>query len=55
MNPADGVGADGLKELMALGRFSNVVDIASAVGFLASPAARNITGTGITVDGGMNA
>ncbi|MFV8243382.1 SDR family NAD(P)-dependent oxidoreductase [Mycolicibacterium fortuitum] len=55
MNPADGVGADGLKELMALGRFSNVVDIASAVGFLASSAARNITGTGIAVDGGMNA
>ena len=55
MNPADGAGADGLRELMALGRFSNVVDIASAVGFLASPAARNITGTGITVDSGMNA
>ncbi|RUP26547.1 MAG: SDR family oxidoreductase [Mycolicibacterium sp.] len=55
MNPADGASADGLRELMALGRFSNVVDIASAVGFLASPAARNITGTGITVDGGMNA
>lgn len=55
MNPADGVGADGLKELMAIRRFSDVVDIASAVGFLVSPAARNITGTGITVDGGMNA
>lgn len=55
MNPADGAGAEGLKELMALGHFASVDDIASAVGFLASPAARNITGTSITVDGGMNA
>ncbi|MGB8403172.1 MAG: SDR family oxidoreductase [Mycobacterium sp.] len=55
MNPADGAGAEGLKELMALGHFADVDDIASAVGFLASPLARHITGTSITVDGGMNA
>jgi 3-oxoacyl-[acyl-carrier protein] reductase len=55
MNPAEGAGAEGLKELMALGYFADVDDIASAVGFLASPLARHITGTSITVDGGMNA
>ncbi|MUL48242.1 SDR family oxidoreductase [Mycobacterium sp. CBMA293] len=55
MNPADGVGADELRALMALGRYASVDDIASAVAFLVSPAARNITGTGITVDSGMNA
>lgn len=55
MNPAEGAGADRFKELTALGRFASVDDIASAVGFLASPAARHITGAGITVDGGMNA
>lgn len=55
MNPADSAGADGLTGLMALGRYSRVGDIASAVGFLVGPTAGNITGTGITVDGGMNA
>lgn len=55
MNPADGAGADELRRLLALGRFASVDDIASAVAFLASPAARNITGAGITVDSGMNA
>jgi len=55
MNPADGASADGLKALMALGRYARVDDIASAVAFLVSPAARSITGTGIVVDGGMNA
>ncbi|WP_067967782.1 SDR family NAD(P)-dependent oxidoreductase [Mycolicibacter icosiumassiliensis] len=55
MNPADSAGADGLTGLMALGRYARVGDIASAVGFLVGPTAGNITGTGITVDGGMNA
>ncbi|UVO13683.1 SDR family oxidoreductase [Mycobacterium sp. SVM_VP21] len=55
MNPADSAGADGLTALTALGRYSRVGDIASAVGFLVGPTAGNITGTGITVDGGMNA
>lgn len=55
MNPADRAGADGLTGLMALGRYARVGDIASAVGFLVGPTAENITGTGITVDGGMNA
>lgn len=55
MNPANGAGADGLRALMALGRYATTDDISSAVAFLVSPAARNITGTGLTVDGGMNA
>ena len=55
MNPADSAGADGLTALTALGRYSRVGDIASPVGFLVGPTAGNITGTGITVAGGMNA
>ncbi|MGY2048132.1 SDR family NAD(P)-dependent oxidoreductase [Methylobacterium sp. JK268] len=55
MNPADGERADGQRAGMALGRYGTAEDVAAAVAFLASPAARQITGTGITVDGGMNA
>ena len=39
---------------MPLGRFSEPRDIAAAVTFLATPAARQITGTILTVDGGLN-
>jgi NAD(P)-dependent dehydrogenase (short-subunit alcohol dehydrogenase family) len=31
-----------------------VEDIAGLVAYLASPESRNITGTGITIDGGTN-
>jgi len=55
MNPADGAQADAMRAQTALGRYSTVEDIAAAVTFLASPAARQITGTGLTVDGGINA
>lgn len=54
MNPADGESADVQRSLSALGRFGTAQDIAAAVTFLASPAARQITGTSITVDGGTN-
>ena len=54
MNPADGEFADFQRALMPLGRYSEPRDIAAAVAFLASPAARQITGTIITVDGGLN-
>jgi NAD(P)-dependent dehydrogenase (short-subunit alcohol dehydrogenase family) len=37
-----------------LGRFGKADEIAEVVAFLASPAARNITGTTIDVDGGMS-
>ncbi|MGS0892608.1 SDR family oxidoreductase [Burkholderia stagnalis] len=37
----------------ALGRFVAPADTAAAVAFLASPAARHVTGTIVTVDGGL--
>ncbi|WP_033576027.1 3-oxoacyl-ACP reductase family protein [Dickeya chrysanthemi] len=55
MNPADGSHADAQRALIALGQYGKAEDVAAAVAFLASPAARHITGTGITVDGGANA
>ena len=55
MNPAVGDHADALRALTALGRYNEPEDVAAAVSFLASPAARQITGTAITVDGGLNA
>jgi NAD(P)-dependent dehydrogenase (short-subunit alcohol dehydrogenase family) len=54
MNPADGEFAEFQRALMPLGRYSEPRDIAAAVAFLASPAARQITGTIVTVDGGLN-
>ncbi|ALK32951.1 SDR family NAD(P)-dependent oxidoreductase [Burkholderia plantarii] len=53
MNPADGESADFQRSLTPLGRFAAPADIAAAVVFLASPAARHVTGTIITVDGGL--
>lgn len=55
MNPADGEGAEQQRKLTALGHYGEAQDIAEAVAFLASPAAKQITGTDIVVDGGTNA
>ncbi|MGQ4274489.1 SDR family NAD(P)-dependent oxidoreductase [Terrihabitans sp. B22-R8] len=55
MNPADGPNADGLRALTPLGHFGTPDDIGEAVAFLAGPGARQITGTGLVVDGGVNA
>lgn len=55
MNPADGEGADAQRQFIALGHYGQAQDVAAAVTFLASPAARHITGTGISVDGGTSA
>lgn len=52
MNPANGESSDFQRSLMPLGRYAEPADIAATVVFLASPAARQITGTTITVDGG---
>lgn len=54
MNPADGESADFQRSLVPLGRYGKPEDVAAAVGFLASPAAKQITGTILTVDGGLN-
>ncbi|MEE7449672.1 oxidoreductase [Methylobacterium radiotolerans] len=55
MNPADGAQSDMQRAMTALGHYGTPDDIAASVAFLASPAARQITGTTITVDGGANA
>lgn len=55
MNPATGEQADGQRAMTALGQYGKPEDVAAAVAFLASPGARQITGTGIVVDGGANA
>jgi 3-oxoacyl-[acyl-carrier protein] reductase len=55
MNPADGAQSDIQRAMSALGHYGKPEDIAASVAFLASVAARQITGTTITVDGGANA
>lgn len=55
MNPADGAQADEQRSFTALGHYGEPQDIAEAVAFLASPAAKHITGADIVVDGGTNA
>ncbi|MFE1599474.1 3-oxoacyl-ACP reductase family protein [Methylobacterium sp. ID0610] len=55
MNPADGAQSDMQRAMTALGHYGKPEDVAASVAFLASPAARQITGTTITVDGGANA
>jgi NAD(P)-dependent dehydrogenase (short-subunit alcohol dehydrogenase family) len=52
MNPAQGENAEAQRAMIALGHYGKPEDIGAAVAFLASPAARQITGTGLTVDGG---
>jgi 3-oxoacyl-[acyl-carrier protein] reductase len=52
MNPEDGEFADFQRSLIPLGRYGQPEDVAAAVAFLATPAARQITGTVLTVDGG---
>jgi 3-oxoacyl-[acyl-carrier protein] reductase len=53
MNPADGDFAATLKSMTPLGRYGKPEEIASAVAFLASAEASYITGTTLTVDGGI--
>jgi 3-oxoacyl-[acyl-carrier protein] reductase len=53
MNPADGEYAEFQRVLSPLGRYGEPEDVAAVVAFLASPAAKHITGTIVTVDGGQ--
>ena len=55
MNPANGPNAAGILAHTPLGRYGTPDDVAATVAFLAGPAARQITGTAVTVDGGLNA
>lgn len=55
MNPADGAQSNGVRALPPLGRYGTPEDVTAAVTFLASPAARQITGSVYIVDGGLNA
>ena len=55
MNPADGPGAESQRANIALGRYGTAEDVAAAVAFLAGPGGRHVNGTGLTVDGGLNA
>jgi NAD(P)-dependent dehydrogenase (short-subunit alcohol dehydrogenase family) len=54
MNPSNGDAAEFQRALMPLGRYGEPKDVAAAVAFLASPAARHITGVILNVDGGLN-
>jgi NAD(P)-dependent dehydrogenase (short-subunit alcohol dehydrogenase family) len=53
MNPANGEFSEFQRSLSPLGRYGEPEDVAAAVAFLASPSARHITGTILTVDGGQ--
>lgn len=55
MNPADAPLADFLRSRMALPEYGTGDDIAGLVAFLAGNEGKYITGTTLTIDGGMNA
>src|SRR6202049_4136551 len=55
LNPAAGDWAVPQKAGTALGRYGHVDEVASLVAFVAGPESSYITGSNLTVDGGMNA
>jgi 3-oxoacyl-[acyl-carrier protein] reductase len=55
LNPAAGDWAAPQKAATALDRYGRVDEIAAAVTFIAGPESSYITGSNLTVDGGMNA
>jgi 3-oxoacyl-[acyl-carrier protein] reductase len=55
MNPADGPNAEFQKSLNSLNRFADPSEVAALVAFLAGPEAGFITGSTVTIDGGLSA
>ena len=55
LNPASGDWAVPQKAATALDRYGRAEEIAAMVAFVAGPEASYVTGTNLTVDGGMNA
>ncbi|MGQ4477863.1 SDR family NAD(P)-dependent oxidoreductase [Streptomyces sp. SAS_276] len=53
-NPADGPQAHRMRDLTPLGRYGHPDDIAAMIAHLAGEGGRHITGTTITIDGGLN-
>ncbi|MGH8844977.1 MAG: SDR family oxidoreductase, partial [Advenella sp.] len=54
MNPANGEHADGQRSLRAIPSFNTPQEIAAMAVYLASDAARSITGASLLIDGGAN-
>ncbi|WP_159941716.1 MULTISPECIES: SDR family NAD(P)-dependent oxidoreductase [unclassified Nocardiopsis] len=55
LNPADGPNADGVRSLVPLGRFGLPEEVAETIAHLAGPGGRFVTGTVVSVDGGISA
>jgi 3-oxoacyl-[acyl-carrier protein] reductase len=52
-NPDEGEFAESLKQVVALGRYGHVGDVAAVVSFLAGPESGYVTGANWNVDGGF--
>jgi 3-oxoacyl-[acyl-carrier protein] reductase len=55
MNPENGPAGDFLRSVTALGRYGHPNDVAALVAYLAGEGGRYVTGTAITIDGGLTA
>jgi 3-oxoacyl-[acyl-carrier protein] reductase len=55
MNPENGPAGDFLRSIIALGHYGRAEDVAALAAYLASEGGRYLTGTAITIDGGLAA
>jgi 3-oxoacyl-[acyl-carrier protein] reductase len=55
MNPENGPASDFLRSVTALGHYGRADDVAALVAYLAGEGGRYVTGTAITIDGGLAA